>query len=110
MRLVGLDRGDATGDLTVEIRNHILYDLIVTDLRARNTREVLMRLRFHGDVLQSVISDRGTDALITDLEALCAAEETVVSHEEFRAARQKREAPIKPVKQRQPDKQADFGF
>jgi hypothetical protein len=80
------------GDLTIQIRQHVLRSLIDT-MPARSVRDVLARLQ-GGDMS----SEKLQEAVIADLKALSSATETVVTHEEFRAAQQKKEKP--PVKQR----------
>ena len=58
------------------------------------------------------MSEKLQKAVVADLKALASAPETVVSHEEFRAARQKREAPAakaKPKRHADPA-QTSFGF
>jgi hypothetical protein len=91
----------ADGDLTIQIRQHVLRSL-VDAMPARSVRDVLARVQGRD------MTPELQKAVIADLKALSAATETVVSHEEFRAARQKRQAPVK--QQPKPDKQTDFGF
>jgi hypothetical protein len=97
----------AAGDLTIQIRQHVLQGLIDT-MPARTVHDVLARMQGRDMTLEL------QKAVIADLKALSDAHDTVVSHEEFRAARQKREAPVskaKPQKQRQATPgQHTFGF
>jgi hypothetical protein len=96
----------AAGDLTIQIRQHVLRSLIDT-MPARSVRDVIARLQ-SGDIM----SEKLQATLLADLKALSAgATETIVSHEEFRAVRLKREAPMSRVKpKRQPPGQQTFGF
>jgi hypothetical protein len=108
---LGLDQGYGWmyfhgGDLTIRIRQHVLRGLIDT-MPARTVQDVLARMQGREDMTPDL-----QKTVIADLKALSAATETVVSHEEFRAARQKGEAPVSKAK---PQKQAnvaqsDFGF
>jgi hypothetical protein len=50
-------------------------------------------------------------AVIVDLKALSSATETVVNHEEFRAAQQKKaKSPVKQTPRKVNVAQTDFGF
>jgi hypothetical protein len=113
------DYSDDVLDMPAAIRQKILSDLIDT-LPARNVRDVLLRVQAgHRDMINRAdpdtveeMSEDTQRAVIRDLKALCAeADRTVVvSHEEFRAARQKRQKPVTKAKQPAQERQSDFGF
>jgi hypothetical protein len=96
----------ADGDLTIQIRQHVLQSLVAHP-PARSVRDVLARLQ-SGDMTPEL-----QKTVIADLKCLSAATETVVSWETVRAARQQLEAPVKQQAKRQRPAngaQQTFGF
>jgi flagellar biosynthesis GTPase FlhF len=96
-------------DAVTGFRFEMIGSMLYGQIDATSLDEVLIHLRMFDH-------DNDFDALYRlmkhDLKALCAAakSETVVSHEAFRAARQKREAPVKQPKQRLAAAQTAFEF